>query len=55
MPVADRAGDDLALADAVGVEKRLQGLEDQQGRAAVSLALLGGLDDVVWGYRDTHG
>ena len=35
VPVADRAGPDLALADAVGVEERPQRLEDQQGRAAV--------------------
>ena len=53
--LADRARADLALAEAVGVEERLERVEHEQGRAAVSLPLRRRADDVVWRDRCAHG
>src|ERR1019366_3425095 len=55
MPLPDRRGADLALADAVLVEEGPQGLEHEQRGAAVSLPVRRGLDDVVRCDRSAHG
>ena len=46
--LADRARADLARAEPVLVEERLERVEHEQRRAAVSLPLRRGADDVVW-------
>ncbi len=55
MPLADRAGHDLAIAEAVLVQEARQRLEYQQRRATVVLRLCEGLDDVICGDWCGHG
>jgi hypothetical protein len=54
MPLADRAGHDLAFAQAVLIQEARQRLEHQQGRATVVLPLCKGLHDVVRCDRRAH-
>src|SRR5919199_4890913 len=54
VPLADRLDVELAGAEAVLVEERPQGLDDEQRRALVALGLGAAFDDVVRGGGDRH-